>query len=153
MQLIIFIQLALRILPITKTYAESRTFGDKDSDIYEYLKRESIEAYSQSTTDLVVVETGKKEGVSMMIIMSPTIYGVGSGKFDHLTIQYPPQIKAALAGGKPEYVGDGASVLDYVHIQDLVQLYELVLLDWVQGRKAIPNGERGIISSASGSFA
>lgn len=140
--------------PITKTYAESRTFSDKDSDIYEYLKkRESIEVYAQRTTDIVVVETGKKEGVPTTIIMSPTIYGVGSGKFNRLTIQYPLQIKAALAGGKPEYVGDGAGVWDYVHIQDLVQLYELVLLDWVEGRKAIPTGEKGIIFSATGSFA
>lgn len=139
--------------PITKTYIESRRFSDKDSDIYEYLKkRESMEAYAQRTTDLTVVETGKKEGVPTTLIMSPTIYGVGLGKFNRLTIQYPLQIKGALAGGQPAYVGDGAGVWDYVHIQDLVQLYELVLLNWVQGRKGFPTGEKGIIFSATGSF-
>lgn len=139
--------------PITKTYAESRTFSDKDSDIYDYLKkREGIETYAQRTTDLAVVETGKKEGVPTTIIMSPTIYGIGSGKFNRLSIQYPLQIKAALVGGRPEYIGDGAGVWDYVHIQDLVQLYELVLLDWAQGRKAIPVGEKGIIFSATGLY-
>jgi nucleoside-diphosphate-sugar epimerase len=55
-------------------------------------------------------------------------------------------------GGRPEYIGDGAGVWDYVHIQDLVQLYEHVLLDWAEGRKAIPVGEKGIIFSATGSF-
>jgi hypothetical protein len=55
--------------------------------MYDYLKkREGIETYAQRTTDVAVVETGKKEGVPTTIIMSPTIYGIGSGKFNRLTI-------------------------------------------------------------------
>lgn len=140
--------------PISQTYAESRTFSDKDSDIYDYLKkRNTIEPYPQRTTDLVVVETGKTEDVPTTIIMSPAIYGVGSGKFNRITIQYPLQMKAAIASGRAEYVGDGKGVWDFVHIADLVQLYEIVLLDRIQGQRTVPVGEEGIIFSGTGTFA
>ncbi|KAL7894373.1 hypothetical protein HDV63DRAFT_161138 [Trichoderma sp. SZMC 28014] len=140
--------------PISQTYAESRTFSDNDSDIYDYLKkREGIERYAQRTTDLVVVETGKVKDVPTTIIMSPTIYGVGSGKFNRITIQYPLQMKAAIASGRAEYVGDGKGVWDFVHILDLAQLYEIVLLDRIQGQRAIPVGKKGFIFSGTGTFA
>lgn len=140
--------------PISQTYAESRTFSDKDSDIYDYLKkRNTIEPYPQRTTDLVVVETGKTEDVPTTIIMSPAIYGVGSGKFNRITIQYPLQMKAAVASGRAEYVGDGKGVWDFVHIADLVQLYEIVLLDRIQGQRTVPVGEEGFLFSGTGTFA
>lgn len=115
-------------------------------------KREEIEQYSQRTTDLVVVETGKKADVPTTIIMSPAIYGLGSGKFNRLTIQYPAQMKGALEEGRAEYVGDGKGVWDFVHILDLAQLYEIVLLDWVEGRRKAPVGEEGIMFSGTGTF-
>lgn len=139
--------------PISQTYTESRVFSDKDSDIYKYLKqRDTIEPYPQRTTDLVVVEAGEVEGVPTTIIMSPTIYGLGSGKFNRLTIQYPLQMKSAIGSGRAEYVGDGKGVWDFVHIHDLVQLYEIALLDRVQGQRATPVGEGGFIFSGTGTF-
>ena len=139
--------------PITRTFTESRDFSDEDQDIYEYLKRrESIEQYAQRTTDLAVVETGKKENVPTTIIMSPTIYGLGSGKFHRLTIQYPLQMRAAMVEGKASFVGDGLGKWDFVHVLDLAGLYEAVLLDWIEGRRLAPVGEKGIIFSATGSF-
>ena len=139
--------------PITKTYLESRTFSDKDRDIYAYLKkREEIEQYPQRTTDLVVVETGKKGNVPTTIIMSPTIYGLGSGKFNRLTLQYPAQMRSVLKEGRADYVGDGKGVWDYVHVLDLVELYEIVLLNWIDRRRRFPVGEEGIIFSGTGTF-
>ncbi|KAF2092780.1 NAD(P)-binding protein [Rhizodiscina lignyota] len=129
--------------PISKTYLESRTFSDKDPDVYAYLqKREATEAYPQRTTDIAVVETGKKEGVPTTIIMSPAIYGL-----------VPHPMKSALKEGKAEYVGDGKGVWDFVHVLDLAPLYEIVLLDWVEGRRRVPAGERAILFSGTGSFA
>jgi nucleoside-diphosphate-sugar epimerase len=139
--------------PISKTFLESRTFSDKDPDIYHYLKkREEIEKYAQRTTDLVVVEAGKSGHVPTTIIMSPTIYGLGSGKFNRLTIQYPVQMKSALKEGRAEYIGDGKGVWNFVHVLDLAQLYEIVLLDWIEGRRNVPVGEKGIIFSGTGTF-
>ncbi|KAI0802220.1 NAD(P)-binding protein [Xylaria sp. FL0064] len=139
---------------ISKAYTEpARVFSDKDADIYSYLKlRERIEPYKQRTTDITVVEAGKAQGVPTTIIMSPTIYGVGAGKFNRLSIQYPLLMKQAVASGQAEYVGDGEGVWDYVHILDLTMLYELVLLDWIQGRRRIPVGESGFVFNGSGTF-
>jgi len=139
--------------PITGIYLESRTFSDKDTDIYAYLKkRDEIEPYAQRNTDLVVVETGKRGNVPTTNIMSPTIYGLGSGMFNRLTIQYPRQMKAALNSGRAEYVGDGKGVWDFVHVLDLAALYEIVLLDWVEGRRRVPVGEQGFMFSGTGTF-
>lgn len=139
--------------PITRTYLETRTFSDKDPDIYVYMKkREENEPYMQRTTDLTVVETGEEKGVPTTIIMCPTIYGLGTGKFNRLTIQYPPQMKTALKEGSAEYVGDGKGVWDFVHILDLAGLYEIVLLDWVEERRKVPVGESGFVFSATGMF-
>ena len=138
--------------PISKTHLESRTFSDKDPDIYAYLKkREEIEQYAQRTTDIVVVETGKKENVPTTIIMSPTIYGLGLGKFNRVTVQYPAQIKSTVKEGIAEYVGHGQGVWDHVHVLDLAELYEIVLLDWVEGQRKVPVGEKGIVFSETGS--
>lgn len=139
--------------PITKAYLESRTFSDKDPDLYNYMKmREGNELYSQRTTDLAVVETGKGEKVPTTIIMSPTIYGLGSGMFNRVTIQYPLQMKSAAKEGTAEYVGDGEGIWDFVHVLDLAELYEIVLLDWVEGIKSVPIGEGGILFSGTGTF-
>ncbi|KAI0419452.1 NAD(P)-binding protein [Xylaria grammica] len=137
--------------PVTKIYSESRVFSDKDQDIFAYLKmREHLEPYAQRTTDIVVVETGKRENVPTTIIMSPTIYGTGSGKYNRLSIQYPIQMKTAAQKGRAEYVGDGEGVWDFVHVLDLAELYGLVLADWVQQKRTVPVGEQGIIFSATG---
>lgn len=137
----------------TNCYLESRTFSDKDTYIYAYLlQRKEIEVYPQRTTYLVVIETGKQEAVPTTIIMSPTIYGLGSGKFNRLTIQYPLQMKAALDEGYAGYVGERKGVWDFVHVLDLAHLYELVLLDWVEGRKCIPVGATSIMFSGTGTF-
>ncbi|KAI0970120.1 hypothetical protein F4678DRAFT_437601 [Xylaria arbuscula] len=139
--------------PVSKTYLEPRIFSDKDQDIYSYLKeRENIEPYPQRTTDLTVVETGKAQGVPTTIIMNPTIYGIGAGKFNRFSIQYPTLIRQAVANGQSEYVGEGSGVWDFVHILDLVKLYEIVLLDWVQGQRSSPVGENGFVFSGTGKF-
>lgn len=139
--------------PISGLYKEDRTFSDKDSDIYAYMKkRNEDDAYPQRTTALTVVEDGKSKGVLTTIIMSPTIYGVGSGKFNRLSIQYPIQMRAAIKDGHAGYIGNGAGQWDYVHVQDLAELYEHVLYDFVTGAGKAPSGEKGILFSETGYF-
>ncbi|KAJ4299403.1 hypothetical protein N0V90_004648 [Kalmusia sp. IMI 367209] len=139
--------------PISKTFTESRTFSDKDTDILTYLKnRNALDPYEQRTATIVAVETGLAEGVPTTVVMSPTIYGIGSGQFNRLTIQYPLQMRSALKEGKALYVGDGAGQWDYVHVEDLAVLYELIVLDFASGRRKVPFGERGILFSETGNF-
>ncbi|TVY81847.1 Uncharacterized protein LSUE1_G002374 [Lachnellula suecica] len=137
--------------PISGTYHESRTFSDKEN-IYTYLKaREALQPYPQRTTDIAVVETGLSAGVPTTIIMSPTIYGLGSGDFNRLSIQGPIAMRAAIRMGQAMVIGEGKGIWDYVHVQDLVKLYELLLTKVING-EAVPTGEAGILFSGTGRF-
>lgn len=61
-------------------------------------------------------------------------------------------MRGALASGVAEYVGSGEGVWDFVHILDLASLYEIILLDWVEGKKRVPVGEQGFVFSGTGRF-
>jgi nucleoside-diphosphate-sugar epimerase len=137
--------------PITGKYLEVNAFTDK-SNIYAYQKyRESLQVYPQRTTDLVTVETGIQVEVPTTIIMSPTIYGVGSGIFNKLSIQVPTMMRSAIKSGEAIMIGQGEGVWDYVHIADLARLYELLVLKITAG-EVIPAGELGILFSATGRY-
>ncbi|TVY56105.1 Uncharacterized protein LCER1_G001958 [Lachnellula cervina] len=137
--------------PISGKYLESRTFSDHEN-IYSYLKsREALQVYSQRTTDITVVETGLAAGVKTTIIMSPTIYGVGNGLFNKLSIQVPKLLRASIKAGQSEMIGEGKGVWDYVHVADLARLYELLLNTVLKGEE-LPSGEKGILFSATGRY-
>jgi nucleoside-diphosphate-sugar epimerase len=82
--------------------------------------------------------------------MSPTIYGVGSGKFNKLSIQGPRLIRASLKAGQAFVIGDGKGVWNYVHIDDLADLYVILLQKILDGEK-VPAGEQ-ILFSETGTF-
>jgi nucleoside-diphosphate-sugar epimerase len=137
--------------PLTGKYHEVNTFTDK-SNIYAYQKyRESLQVYPQRTTDLVTVETGLQVGVPTTIIMSPTIYGVGSGAFNKLSIQVPTMMRSAIKSGQASVIGEGKGIWDYVHVADLARLYELLVLKVISNEQ-VPIGERGILFSAAGRY-
>ncbi|KAF2405009.1 NAD(P)-binding protein [Trichodelitschia bisporula] len=139
--------------PISGDYTESRTFKDTDEDLYAYLRaREKHHPYLQRTTDITVVETGRETGVRTVAVMSPTIYGRGRGFAHTESIQLPDLVKHAVKVGAVEYIGDGEGTWDYVHIDDLVKLYELVLALAVEKDPRLPTGEKGFIFSATGSY-
>jgi nucleoside-diphosphate-sugar epimerase len=136
--------------PITKTYSESRVFSDKHDDIYAYEQhRDALTPYAQRTTDLVVVKTGLEVGVKTYIIMSPTIYGIGSGLFNNQSIQIPIMVRTAKAAGQAQMIGRGEAEWDHVHIDDLAVLYELILSKVIGGEQ-VPSGEKGIFFSETG---
>jgi len=135
--------------PISKQYSESRIFSDKE-DIYEYeLHRESIEIYAQRTTDIAVVKTGIDHSVKTYIIMSPTIYGKGSGYFNNISLQSPGVIRDMIKHGNVAVIGEGKGIWNHVHIEDLVFLYEIILNKVISG-EAIPEGKKGIYFAETG---
>jgi nucleoside-diphosphate-sugar epimerase len=138
--------------PITSPGSEVRVFSDKEN-IYAHEKSlEATEPYAQRTTDIAVVETGLKVSVPTTILMSPTIYGLGSGFFNRLSIQIPTLIRAAIAQGHAAVIGTGAGRWDAVHISDLVLLYEIVLAKILGDDSTIPQGEMGILFSEALEF-
>lgn len=85
----------------------------------------------------------------MLVIMSPTIYGIGTGHFNRSSIQVPEYVKATLKNGHGVIVGKGKAVWDNVHVEDLAELYELCLLDMIHHGANLPYGKKGIIFSGT----
>lgn len=137
--------------PITGAYSESHIFSDTEPIFTYEKKREALQIYGQRTTDIVAIKTGLSVNVPTTLIMSPTIYGIGTGQFNTLSIQIPSMMRYALAAGKVQMIGNGEGAWDYVHVEDLAELY-LILLKRVLAGKEIPIGEKGILFSASGWF-
>ncbi|KAI1412216.1 NAD dependent epimerase/dehydratase family protein [Hypoxylon sp. FL1857] len=141
--------------PITKKWVEpeGREFNDATDDIYGYEKeREEKEGpYGQRTTELGVVDTGLELGVKTLVIMSPTIFGFGTGLFNKMSIQIPAFARAVLQQKRAVVLGDGKGVWDHVHVEDLAELYLLVIRRILeQGGEGLPTGKKGIIFSANG---
>ena len=146
--------------PISKTYldpvagAEGREFDDAKHDLYAYEKeREALHAYPQRTAELGVIDAGVELGVKTLVISSPTIFGVGTGLFNNISIQIPAYVNTILNHGRSVVVGEGKGVWDYVHVEDLADLYALAVQDIVEkGGKNLPSGKKGIMYSANGRF-
>ena len=137
--------------PITGKYTEDRVFSDKE-DIYTYEKmRNEKQSYGQRQTDLLVVETGLKVGVKTYVIMSPLIYGIGTGHFNQQSIQEPAMIRAAFKTKQVEVIGSGKGSWGHVHVVDLAKLYEIIVQKLLAGEN-LPTGEKGIYFSENGQF-
>ncbi|UPL02417.1 hypothetical protein LCI18_013351 [Fusarium solani-melongenae] len=135
--------------PISGGFIETRILTDKD-DVYAYERyREDLDPYQQRTTDLVVFEKGEEANVKTYILMSPTIYGLGTGFFNKTSIQIDAIIRAALRDGITSVIGTGAAEWDHVHISDLVKLYELVLSRLLAG-DVLPSNKKGIYFNETG---
>ncbi|GMF80385.1 unnamed protein product [Aspergillus oryzae] len=136
--------------PITKPVGV-REFDDLVDAIYAHEKAlEAAEPYAQRTTELGVIDTGLELGVKTLVIMSPIIYGNGTGLFNRNSI-HTGYMKAMLQIGHAVVVGDGTGLWDHVHIEDLANLYRLVVLDILERQgKSLPTGKKGIIFSANG---
>jgi nucleoside-diphosphate-sugar epimerase len=137
--------------PITNPGAPIRTFDDVTDDIYALQKAlEEEQPYAQRTTELAVIDAGLTLGVNTLSIMSPTIYGDGTGIFNRSSAQ-TSFLKAALLMKKASVIGDGETAHGHVHIADLVQLYALALLDVLENNgQNLPSGKKGIIFSSHG---
>ncbi|XXX77486.1 NAD-dependent epimerase/dehydratase family protein [Sorangium sp. So ce134] len=73
-----------------------------------------------------LVQGSARQGVRGVVICPPMIYGRGTGlKRD--SIQVPALIRLSLAQQAGVYVGRGLNVWSNVHIDDLVDLYALVI--------------------------
>ena len=139
--------------PISKAYVEKdteRVFSDSE-DIYSYEHaRNATTPYAQRTSELGVIDQGLQSGVKTLVIMSPLIYGLGTGLGNKFTIQVPLYVKTTLSFGHGVVIGDGKGIWDHVHVVDLARLYELVVVRMIEGGQGLPFGKQGIIFSAAG---
>jgi nucleoside-diphosphate-sugar epimerase len=119
----------------------------ESSEVYETEKRlEAEEQYAQRTTELAVIDTGVEVGIKTHVIMSPTIYGPGIGPGNKLSMQIPLLIRCVMQKGYLAIVGEGREEWSRIHIQDLLDLYT-ILLTRILDNKAVPSGKEGILFS------
>ena len=126
-------------------------WDDIKDDVYTFEKKlEDEYAYPQRTAELGVVDTGLQLGVKTLVIMSPIIYGIGTGLFNTQSLALYT-MKALVQVGRPVVLGDGAGIWGHVHVKDLADLYALVAQEIMEGNlESIPSGKKGIIYSSNG---
>ncbi|KAI1753625.1 NAD dependent epimerase/dehydratase family protein-like protein [Xylaria castorea] len=131
---------------------KGRAFDDAVDDVYGYeAARNAVEPFLQRTTELSVVDAGLELDVRTLVVMAPTIYGVGSGLFNKRSMQIPAYIATALDHGRAVVIGDGEGVWDHVHVRDLAALYEILALRVLEERgEALPRGKKGIVFASAG---
>jgi hypothetical protein len=131
---------------------EGKEFDDSVDDVYGFEKqREEETPYPQRTAELQAIDLASELGVRTLVIMSPTIFGLGTGLFNRVSIQVPVYIRCAMKNGFVPVAGEGKGVWDHVHVLDLAVLYEIVLLDILQNAgERLPKGKKGIMFSANG---
>jgi nucleoside-diphosphate-sugar epimerase len=141
--------------PISGAWVEKvpeREFDDAKDDLYSYeQEREALHPYPQRSTELGVVDAGLELGVKTLVIMSPTIYGIGSGLFHRTSLQLPMFIQGVLNHGRAVVVDGGKGVWDHVHVENLAELYKIAIVEVLEkGGKGLPTGKEGIIFSGNG---
>lgn len=129
-------------------------YRDDGGTIHDILQRlESASPYPQRTTDLSVISTGLATCVPTYIIMPSLVYGLGSGLFNLLTVQEPAIIrKTQDLGYTPVLAGSAHGRHNHVHINDLAELYVLLLSKLLKGPDShqLPSGEEGIYFAEAG---
>ncbi|KAI5480198.1 hypothetical protein MNV49_001526 [Pseudohyphozyma bogoriensis] len=84
------------------------------------------EAYFH-TGNKIVAATALRGKISAYILMSPTVYGKGTGPGNKLSLQIPAYVRYAKRTGGAAYIGEGNNIWGNVHVQDLASLYHLVM--------------------------
>lgn len=85
--------------------------------------------------------------------MPPTIFGLSSGLFNKISIQIPAFFQGTLDHGTSIVVGDGQGINGRVHIADLAELYEIVVVEMLaRGGQKLPVGKKAIMFAGSGEF-
>ncbi|KAK7190094.1 hypothetical protein PSPO01_03815 [Paraphaeosphaeria sporulosa] len=129
-----------------------KEFDDINDDIYGFeAMREAKSSHPQRATELAVVHKGLELGLKTLVIMNPMVYGRGLGLFERSGVRVSAMAKVAMAKGKIVVIGDGKGMWDHVHVQELAELYKVVVIEMMRDRgKVLPSGKMGIMFSANG---
>lgn len=142
-------------LPVSKKWVHLgsvREFDDAKDDVYAFeAKREAERPLRQRTTELMVINKGLELGIKTIVVMNARVYGQGLGLFERCSHQIVSLAKVAVARGASIMVGNGHGVWDHVHVQDLGNLYKILVVEILRdGGKRLPHGKKGIIFGGNG---
>ncbi|KAJ6550982.1 hypothetical protein DFH09DRAFT_1039023 [Mycena vulgaris] len=117
-------------------FASEKVYEDIDcADI-----RAIPKTYVHRETDTMISEASVEGYIRGYVVMPPLIYGRGTGPFSRTSVQVPALIRAALKLGQAIHVGPGLSMWNGVNIQDLVDLYFILIDDALSGSPKAPTG-------------
>ncbi|KAJ7763048.1 hypothetical protein B0H16DRAFT_1661807 [Mycena metata] len=118
--------------------------------IYEDIDCADIRAipktYVHREADELISEASVEGYIRGYVVMPPLICkfsfanGRGTGPFSRTSVQIPALIRAALKLGQSIHVGPGRSMWNGVHVQDLVDLFSLLIDDALTGKPQAPTG-------------
>ncbi|KAM0749952.1 NAD(P)-binding protein [Meredithblackwellia eburnea MCA 4105] len=103
--------------------AGTDVWSDEDYDRWNELPNE---AYFHSGNKIVAAAALRGK-ISSYIIISPTVYGKGTGVDNKLSLQIPAYVRYAKREGQAAYIGKGENIWGNVHVQDLSSLYLLIM--------------------------
>ncbi|KAK5680392.1 hypothetical protein LTS10_007319 [Elasticomyces elasticus] len=74
----------------------------------------------------IVMAAALRGTISAYILISPTVYGPGTGPGNKHSLQLPAYVRYAKEHGQAAYIGKGENIWGNVHVEDLSQLTILV---------------------------
>lgn len=75
----------------------------------------------------VIAQAALRGNISAYTLVSPTVYGPGTGPGNKLSLQMPAYVRYAKDHRRAAYIGQGENKWGNVHVQDLADLYLLVM--------------------------
>ncbi|KAF7293889.1 hypothetical protein HMN09_01185000 [Mycena chlorophos] len=96
--------------------------------------------YAHRESDDAIMNASIEGYVRAHIVMPPLIYGRGRGPYSRTSVQIPALIRAALKLKQSIYLGKGLPMWNGVHVQDLVNLYFVLLDDALSGSPKAKTG-------------
>ncbi|KAG8992744.1 hypothetical protein FRB94_011370 [Tulasnella sp. JGI-2019a] len=121
----------LTVIPNSGTGVVTHKPGDPNDRLYDDLKVEDIKSIGPNQmhrpVDLKIFEAGDEGSIDTYIITPSAIYGKGHGPVRNITMVFKLMIPPFLQNKQAFQLGSDTIVWDSVHIDDLVDLYHLVL--------------------------
>ncbi|KAF7319786.1 hypothetical protein MKEN_00761100 [Mycena kentingensis (nom. inval.)] len=117
-------------------FADPKIYQDRDcADI-----RAIPTTYVHRAADDMIMQASVDGYVRAHIVMPPLIYGRGRGPYSRTSVQIPALIRAALKLKQSIHVGPGLPMWNGVHVDDLVNLYFVLLDDGLSGANKATTG-------------
>ncbi|KAF7377185.1 Epimerase domain-containing protein [Mycena sanguinolenta] len=117
-------------------FASEKIYEDFDCGEIRAIPRN----YVHREGDSMISEASEEGYIRGYVVMPPLVYGRGTGPFSRTSVQIPALIRAALKLGQSIHVGPGRPMWNGVHVQDLVDLYLILMDDALSGRPKAPTG-------------
>lgn len=76
------------------------------------------------------------QGFESIIVAPPTVYGLGTGPFNRLSVQVPSLIRRYLKQGYAAVVGQGLNIWSQIHVEDLAEFFVFILQKALEGKAA-----------------